>query len=76
MRSRALLTSLDARAFRVLQWLRRPLAQALLVFSAAPLAPNASGEPRPIAGATEERKLLGVGSSAWFGPAQAQTHGC
>src|SRR5207244_592924 len=29
--------------------------------------PNASGEPRPIAGATQERKLLGVGSSALFG---------
>ena len=26
-----------------------------------------SGEPRPIAGATQERKLLGVGSSAMFG---------
>jgi hypothetical protein len=28
---------------------------------------NACGEPRPKAGATEERTLLGVGSSAWFG---------
>jgi hypothetical protein len=28
--------------------------------------PNAGGEPRPMAGATQERKLLGVGSSAWF----------
>jgi hypothetical protein len=28
---------------------------------------NAGGEPRPIAGATQERKLLDVGSSAWFG---------
>ena len=28
---------------------------------------NAGGEPRPIAGATQERRLLGVGSSAWFG---------
>jgi len=27
----------------------------------APQAPNARGEPRPIAGATEERKLWGVG---------------
>ena len=31
--------------------------------------PNAGGEPRPIAEATQERKLLGVGSSAWFGAA-------
>src|SRR5262245_17889480 len=29
--------------------------------------PNAGGEPRPIAGATQERPLSGVGSSAWFG---------
>jgi len=29
--------------------------------------PNARGEPRPMAGATQERKLLGVGSTAWFG---------
>src|SRR5215831_10854704 len=28
---------------------------------------NAGGEPRPIAGATQERTLLGVGPSAWFG---------
>ena len=27
---------------------------------------NAGGEPRPIAGATEERTLLDVGSSAWL----------
>ena len=27
---------------------------------------NARGEPRPMAGATEERRLLGVGSSAWL----------
>lgn len=31
------------------------------------MLPNAGGEPRPIAGATQERTLLGVGSSAWFG---------
>ena len=31
------------------------------------LASNASGEPRPIAGATQERKLLDVGSTALFG---------
>jgi hypothetical protein len=31
------------------------------------LMPNAGGEPRPMAEATQERKLLGVGSSAWFG---------
>lgn len=31
------------------------------------LQPNASGEPRPIAEATQERKLLGVGSTAMFG---------
>jgi hypothetical protein len=30
---------------------------------------NACGEPRPIAGAMQERTLLGVGSSAWFGAA-------
>jgi hypothetical protein len=30
------------------------------------LEPNAGGEPRPIAGATQERKLSGVGSSAWL----------
>src|SRR5438309_8791257 len=36
----------------------------LVVFSAAPLAPNASGEPRPAAGARDERRLLGVGSTA------------
>ena len=29
--------------------------------------PNARGEPRPMAEATQERKLLGVGSTAWFG---------
>jgi hypothetical protein len=28
---------------------------------------NAGGEPRPMAEATQERKLLGVGSSAWLG---------
>jgi len=26
--------------------------------------PNAGGEPRPMAGATQERRLLGVGSTA------------
>ena len=31
------------------------------------LGPNTRGEPRPIAGATQGRKLLGVGSSAGFG---------
>jgi hypothetical protein len=31
------------------------------------LTPNARGEPRPRAGARHERRLLGVGSSAWFG---------
>jgi hypothetical protein len=31
------------------------------------LAPNARGEPRPMAAATQERKLLGVGSTAMFG---------
>ena len=36
-----------------------------------PLAPNAGGEPRPMAGATEERRLLGVGSTAMLGPASA-----
>jgi len=29
--------------------------------------PNAGGEPRPIAGATQERKLLDVDSTAGFG---------
>jgi hypothetical protein len=28
--------------------------------------PNAGGEPRPRAAATQERRLLGVGSSAWL----------
>jgi hypothetical protein len=28
------------------------------------MQPNASGEPRPMAAATQERRLLGVGSSA------------
>jgi hypothetical protein len=28
---------------------------------------NARGEPRPIAGATQEQRLLGVGSTAWLG---------
>ena len=41
-----------------------PGAEAL-GFSSAPLAPNASGEPRPEAGA--ERTLEGVGSTALFG---------
>ena len=31
------------------------------------LTPNARGEACPRAGATHERRLLGVGSSAWFG---------
>jgi hypothetical protein len=31
------------------------------------MTPNAGGEPRPRAGARHERRLLGVGSSAWFG---------
>jgi len=31
------------------------------------MKPNASGEARPAAGARHERRLLGVGSSAWFG---------
>ena len=31
------------------------------------LTPNARGEPCPRAGARHERRLLGVGSSAWFG---------
>jgi len=30
------------------------------------LEPNARGEPRPIAEATQERRLLGVGSTAMF----------
>ena len=30
------------------------------------LQPNAGGEPRPMAEATQERTLLGVGSTAWF----------
>jgi len=33
------------------------------------MGPNARHEPRPIAGATQERKLLGVGSTAMLGPA-------
>ena len=31
------------------------------------MEPNARGEPRPMAGATQTRKLLGVGSSAFIG---------
>jgi hypothetical protein len=31
------------------------------------MTPNARGEPRPAAGARHERRLLGVGSSAWLG---------
>src|SRR5712691_3408947 len=31
------------------------------------LSPNAGGEPRPRAGARYERRLLGVGSTAWLG---------
>ena len=38
-------------------------------FAEIGMAPNAGGEPRPIAGATQERKLLGVGSTAWLGGA-------
>ena len=37
-----------------------------------PWKPNARGEPRPIAGATQERTLEGVGSSAWFGAGLAR----
>jgi hypothetical protein len=33
---------------------------------------DAGGEPRPMAGATQERGLLGVGSSAWFGAARTE----
>jgi hypothetical protein len=33
------------------------------------LKPNAGGEPRAMAGARYERRLLGVGSSARFGAA-------
>jgi len=33
--------------------------------------PNARGEPRPIAGATQERTLSGVGSTALLGLAPA-----
>jgi hypothetical protein len=35
--------------------------------------PNGGGEPHPIAGATEERTLSGVGSTAWFGDDVPQT---
>ena len=39
--------------------------------------PNAGGEPPPMAGATQERKLSGVGSSAWFGGFDPwAAHGC
>ena len=41
-----------------------PLTQRCIRSSAAP---NARGEPRPMAGATQERTLLGVGSSARLG---------
>src|SRR2546425_8910070 len=40
---------------------------AFLLLHADVKLPNAAAQPRPIAGATQERKLLGVGSSAWFG---------
>ena len=52
---------------------KRTIAHTSLKVSIATpvLMPNAGGEPRPIAGATQERKLLGVGSSAWFGQAPA-----
>src|SRR5215813_6775161 len=33
----------------------------------ASAAPNAGGEPRAMAGATQARRLLRVGSTAWFG---------
>src|SRR6266568_6973543 len=38
--------------------------------------PNASAEPRPRAGATQERRLLGVGSSALFGADSARGLRC
>src|SRR5712691_4540044 len=50
---------------------RSPSLKGGLVFSSTPQAPNARGEPRPMAGATQERRLLGVGSSAMLGPAPA-----
>jgi hypothetical protein len=62
-------TPLGASPSHVLQWPRRPLAQALLVFSSAPLAPNAPGELLPEAGATQERTLEAVRSTGLFGKA-------
>ncbi len=45
--------------------------QGLAPFTTVPACPgaypNAGGEPRPRAVARHERRLLGVGSSAWFG---------
>jgi len=44
------------------------IAQAVRILIVTSTAkPNAGGEPRPIAAATQERRLLGVGSSARLG---------
>src|SRR5712691_2411733 len=37
------------------------------------MKPNARAEPRPMAAATQERRLLGVGSTAMFGVGMIET---
>jgi hypothetical protein len=51
-------------------WLVRPSSAGMCPLQEAPSfawRTNAGGEPRPKAEARHERKLEGVGSSAWFG---------
>jgi hypothetical protein len=58
---------------------RRVLISPCLGGSLAPLAPNASGEPRPAAAARNERRLLGVGfrvEPVVTQPAPPQTRTC
>ena len=43
------------------------LALTCLLSTPVELTPNAGGEPRPMAGATQEWRLLGVGSTAMLG---------
>jgi hypothetical protein len=48
---------------------RTPMFQQReLVFSSAPLAPNATRQARPTSGATKERSLLAVACTRLFGP--------
>ena len=57
----------------ILSWGRLPSQVISLAFPSTPQAPNARGEPRPMAEATQERKLLGVGSTALLGQAYCIT---